>query len=58
VDVDRPRSEVFAYLTDTDPLHEWQPSVAQADWQGARAVGTRIRERRRFLGHRLEMELE
>jgi uncharacterized protein YndB with AHSA1/START domain len=58
VDVDRPPSEVFAYITDADRLPEWQSSAVEAHWQGEKARGTRIREVRRFLGRRLETELE
>jgi uncharacterized protein YndB with AHSA1/START domain len=58
IDVDRPPSEVFAYLTDADRLTEWQSSAIEAQWQGERARGSRIREVRRFLGRRLETELE
>jgi hypothetical protein len=58
IEIRRRPSEVFAYLTDTRRLHEWQSSVHEAEWQGARAEGARIREVRRFLGRRLELEQE
>jgi uncharacterized membrane protein len=58
IDVDRPPSEVFAFITDADRLPEWQSDVVEAEWQGERARGARIREVRRFLGRRLEIEQE
>jgi len=58
IDVDRPPSEVFAYITDTDRVSEWQSSAVEARWQGEKAQGTRIREVRKFLGRRMETELE
>ena len=58
VDVNRPASEVFAYLTDANRLPEWQSGAVEAQWQGERGQGARIREVRRFLGRRMETELE
>ena len=58
VDVNRPPSEVFAYITDADRLPEWQSSAVEAQWQGEKAQGGRIREVRKFLGRRMETELE
>ena len=58
VDVNRPPSEVFMYITDTDRLAEWQSGVVEAQWQGEKARGTRIHEVRKFLGRRIETELE
>ena len=58
VDVGRPPSEVFDYITDADRLPEWQSSAVEAQWQGEKAQGARIREVRKFLGRRMESELE
>jgi uncharacterized protein YndB with AHSA1/START domain len=58
VDVNRPPSEVFAYITDADRLPEWQSSAVEAQWQGEKARGTHIREVRKFLGRRMETDLE
>lgn len=58
VDVNRPPSEVFAYITDADRLPEWQSGAVEAQWQGEKARGARIREVRKFLGRRMETELE
>ena len=58
VDVHRPPSEVFAYITDADRLPEWQSGAVEAQWQGEKARGARIREVRKFLGRRMETELE
>jgi uncharacterized protein YndB with AHSA1/START domain len=58
VDVNRAPSEVFAYVTDADRLPEWQSGAVEAQWQGEKAQGARIREVRKFLGRRMETELE
>lgn len=58
VEVDRPPSEVFAYITDADRLPEWQSSAVEVQWQGEKAEGSRIHEVRKFLGRRMETELE
>jgi uncharacterized protein YndB with AHSA1/START domain len=58
VDIDRPASEVFAYLTDAEKLPQWQAGAIEAEWQGERAAGARVREVRKFLGRRMESELE
>ena len=58
VDVNRPPSEVFAYITDADRLPEWQSGAVEAQWQGEKARGAHIREVRKFLGRRMETELE
>ena len=58
VDVDRPPSEVFAYVTDANRLPEWQSGAVEAQWQGGKAPGAHIREVRKFLGRRIETELE
>lgn len=58
VDVNRPPSEVFAYLTDADRLPEWQSGAVEAQWEGEKARGAHIREVRKFLGRRMETKLE
>ena len=58
IDVDRPPSEVFEYLTDAASLPEWQSSAVEAHWEGEKARGARVREVRKFLGRRMESELE
>ena len=58
VDINRPPSEVFAYLTDPAHLPEWQSSALEAHWEGEKGVGGRIKEVRKFLGRRMESELE
>jgi uncharacterized protein YndB with AHSA1/START domain len=58
VDVARPPAEVFAYLTDVSKLPEWQATASEAEVDGAVGRGTRIRERRHFLGRDLRTELE
>ena len=58
IDVDRPPSEVFAYLTDAASLPEWQSGAVEARWEGEKRPGGRIKEVRKFLGRRMESELE
>jgi uncharacterized membrane protein len=55
VRIDRPVAEVFAYVSDVTKLPEWQESAAEAEWIEPRS---RFRERRSFLGHKAELELE
>jgi uncharacterized protein YndB with AHSA1/START domain len=50
LDIDRPPEDVFALLTDVTRLPEWQGSAVSASAEGEVALGTRIRETRRFLG--------
>ena len=50
VDINRPPSEVFAYLTDATHLPEWQSSALEARWEGEKGRGGRVKEVRKFLG--------
>lgn len=58
--VNRPVSEVFAYVTDVSNLAEWQGGVVEARQvsEGPVGVGTRFTEVRKFLGRRIESALE
>jgi uncharacterized protein YndB with AHSA1/START domain len=58
VDIARTPSDVFAYLTDPTNLPEWQSSAIEARWEGEKARGGRVKEVRKFLGRRMESELE
>jgi uncharacterized membrane protein len=60
VRIERPVREVFAYVTDVRNLPEWQESALEAEWEGDDpvATGSRIREKRTFLGRTAESELE
>jgi uncharacterized protein YndB with AHSA1/START domain len=58
LDIDRPPAEVFAYVTDAERLPEWQSSAVEARWQGEKARGARIHEVRKFLGRRMDSDLE
>ncbi len=58
IDIDRPPSEVFAYLTDAERLPEWQSGAVEARWEGEKARGAHLKEVRKFLGRRMESELE
>ena len=58
IDVDRPPSEVFEYLTDAENVPQWQSSAVEAHWEGEKRPGARVKEVRKFLGRRMESELE
>ena len=53
-----PPQEVFAYLTDVSRVPEWQSSARSAEVDGEVREGARIRERRTFMGHGVNVELE
>ena len=54
VTIERPVSEVFAYVTDVRNVPEWQESAVSAEWV---EEGRRYRERRQFMGRTAELEL-
>jgi uncharacterized membrane protein len=58
--IDRPVADVFAYLIDVRNLPDWQASAEEAEWEGDGAVnvGSRMRERRTFMGRTIETTLE
>jgi len=56
--IDRPPEDVFAYLTDVERLPEWQSTATDCKADGPIQVGTRIRERRKFIGRDVKTELE
>ena len=60
VEIERPPEQVFAYFSDPRKIHEWQASALEArqESSGAIAVGTRIREVRKFLGRRMDTVVE
>lgn len=60
VRVERPRGDVFAYLTDPDRIPEWQASAVDVTREAGEGVGegTRWRETRVFMGKRLEQTVE
>lgn len=58
VEIARSPEDVFAYLTDVSNLPEWQSSARSAEADGEVRKGTRIRERRTFLGRDVKAELE
>jgi uncharacterized membrane protein len=55
VTIERPVSEVFAYVTDVRNVPEWQESAVSAEWI---EEGRRFRERRNFMGRTATIELE
>ena len=60
VTINRPVSEVFAYLTDVTNLPEWQGGTidVRPETEGATSVGSRFTQVLKFLGRRLESTLE
>ena len=58
VEIARPAADVFALLTDVSRVPEWQASAIESRADGPLAEGVRIHERRHFLGHDGDTELE
>jgi len=58
VDIARSTEDVFAYLTHVSRVPEWQSSAGSAEVDGEVRKGARIRERRTFMGHGVNVELE
>jgi uncharacterized protein YndB with AHSA1/START domain len=59
LDVARPPSEVFAYVSDPRNLREWQGTArVEQLTEGAVGVGTRFRETHERMGRRLESVTE
>jgi uncharacterized protein YndB with AHSA1/START domain len=58
VEIARPARDVFAALTDVQRVPEWQASAIESHADEPLAEGVRIHERRHFLGHDAETELE
>ena len=58
VEIARTADEVFALLIDVSRVPEWQASAIESRADGPLAEGVRIHERRHFLGHDAETELE
>jgi carbon monoxide dehydrogenase subunit G len=56
--IQRPPSEVFAYLTDVSKLPEWQTSASEATVEGEMRLGAHVHEVRSMLGKRAESTLE
>jgi uncharacterized membrane protein len=56
--IDRPPAEVFAYTTDPANLPEWQSTALEARSEGPVEVGAHMTEVRKFLGRRMESEVE
>jgi uncharacterized membrane protein len=58
--VDRPVQDVFTYVADVRNLPDWQESALEAHWEEDAPVarGSRMRERRSFLGRTAENQLE
>jgi len=56
IEIERPRSEVFAFVTDPANYPRWQPSLIEVrpHSRGPLRVGTEATEVRRFLGRELE----
>lgn len=56
--IERPPAEVFAYTTDPRNLPEWQSTALEARSEGPVREGAHLTEVRKFLGRRMETELE
>jgi uncharacterized protein YndB with AHSA1/START domain len=58
IEIARPPEDVFGYLTDVANLPAWQSSIVSAEADGEVREGTRIRERRTFMGREVKTESE
>jgi carbon monoxide dehydrogenase subunit G len=59
IEIARSPQEVFAYLADVSKLPEWQSSLQSASSDDAELrVGSRIREKRKFMGRDVTTHLE
>jgi uncharacterized membrane protein len=56
--IERPPAEVFAYTTDPGKLPEWQSTALEARSEGPIQQGAHLTEVRKFLGRRMESEVE
>lgn len=58
--IERPIADVFAYMTNPETIPEWQGSALEAALEGDGPVhaGSRIVERRKFLGRRMDSTVE
>jgi uncharacterized protein YndB with AHSA1/START domain len=56
--IERPPAEVFSYTTDPGKLPEWQSTALEARSDGPIQQGTHVTEVRKFLGRRMESEVE
>jgi uncharacterized protein YndB with AHSA1/START domain len=56
--IERPPAEVFAYTTDPANLAEWQSTALEARSEGPVQQGAHVTEVRKFLGRRMESEVE
>jgi uncharacterized protein YndB with AHSA1/START domain len=58
IEISRPPQEVFDYLTQLEKLPVWQASAVESRADGPLAQGTRISERRSFMGRDIDTEVE
>ena len=58
VQISRSPEEVFGHLTDVARVPEWQSSAVEMRAAGSLAQGSRIFEKRRLMGRKLDNELE
>jgi Polyketide cyclase / dehydrase and lipid transport len=57
IDIQQPREDVFAYLSDFSTVREWDPGVVEAERLNGQAVGegTEFRLVAEFLGRKNEL---
>ena len=60
IEIDRPRDEVAAYVSDPDNATEWYRNIRSVEWETRPPVqeGSRVRFRARFLGRDLTYTYE
>lgn len=57
-EIARAPDDVFGLLSDIERLPEWQASALEAHADGPLGEGSRVTEKRRFLGREVDSELE
>jgi uncharacterized protein YndB with AHSA1/START domain len=60
VTIGKPAAEVWSYLTDPAKVEQWQVSAVEIrkETEGPMRVGSKLMDVRRFLGKRMELEME
>ena len=60
ITIARPAADVWEYLTDPEKVEQWQVSAVEIrkESEGPMNVGSKLTDVRKFLGRRMELEME